>query len=70
MTILITGSTGALGSELKKIFPEALTPNHNELNITNREQIINFLNNSKILDSRYKKFYHGYTKIVLVQNCL
>jgi len=48
MTILITGSTGALGSELKKIFPEALTPNHNELNITNREQIINFFKKKKI----------------------
>ena len=48
MTILITGSTGALGSELKKIFPEALVPNHNELDIINKEQVIDFFNKNKI----------------------
>ena|SRR3989338_2064675 len=48
MTILITGSSGALGSELKKIFPEALAPNHNELDIINREQVIDFFKKKKI----------------------
>jgi dTDP-4-dehydrorhamnose reductase len=48
MTILITGSTGALGSEIKKIFPEALTPNHNELDITNKEQVTDFFKENKI----------------------
>ena len=47
-TILITGSSGALGSELKKIFPEALAPNHNELDIINKEQVIDFFKKNKI----------------------
>src|SRR3989338_203402 len=48
MTILITGSTGALGTELKKMFPKALTPNHNELDIINKEQVIDFFKKNKI----------------------
>ena len=48
MTILITGSTGALGTELKKMFPEALTPNHSELDIINKEQVIDFFKKNKI----------------------
>jgi dTDP-4-dehydrorhamnose reductase len=45
---LITGSSGALGSELKKKFPNALTPNHNDLDITNREKVIDFFKKEKI----------------------
>jgi dTDP-4-dehydrorhamnose reductase len=48
LKILITGSSGALGSELKKKFPHAITPNHNELDITNNEQVNNFFNKEKI----------------------
>lgn len=48
MKILITGSSGALGSELKKKFPNALTPNHNELDITNKEMIVDFFKKKKI----------------------
>ena len=46
--ILITGSLGALGSELKKKFPNALTPSHNELDITNKEKVIDFFKKNKI----------------------
>ncbi len=38
--ILITGTSGALGSELKKKFPNAITPNHNELDIISRENLM------------------------------
>ena len=48
MVILITGATGALGLELKKQFPDALTPNHNELDITNKEKVIDFFTRNKI----------------------
>lgn len=48
MKILITGSSGALGSELKKKFPNAITPNHNELDITNKEKVIDFFGKEKI----------------------
>lgn len=48
MKILITGSSGALGSELKKKFPNAITPNHNELDITNKEKVIDFFEKKKI----------------------
>ena len=46
--ILITGSSGALGSELKKKFPNAITPNHNELDITSRKNVIDFFKKKKI----------------------
>ena len=46
--ILITGSSGALGSELKKKFPNALTPNHNELDITKKQMVIDFFKKKKI----------------------
>ncbi len=48
MEILITGSSGALGSELKKKFPNALTPNHNELDIINKEMVVDFFKKKKI----------------------
>ena len=48
MAVLITGSTGALGSELKKRFPDALAPKHNELDITNKEMVKNFFKNNEI----------------------
>ncbi len=48
MEILITGSSGVLGSELKRKFSNALTPNHNELDITNKEMVIDFFKKNKI----------------------
>lgn len=46
--ILITGASGALGTELKRLFPAAITPTHKELDITNREQIRGFLRDRDI----------------------
>ena len=43
MSILITGGNGALGTELKKIFPDALTPSHQELDITNKKSIREYI---------------------------
>ena len=46
--MLITGITGALGSELKKIFPESISPTHKELDICDLYSIKNFFHNQKI----------------------
>jgi len=39
MAVLITGGSGRLGKELRKIFPDALAPKHEELDITNIERV-------------------------------
>lgn len=41
--ILITGGSGSLGSELKKIFPDAICPDHKELDVSNKNQVHRFL---------------------------
>ena len=33
MTLLLTGVTGTLGSDLKKLFPDAISPPHSEFDI-------------------------------------
>ena len=48
MTILITGVTGALGSELKNILPESISPTHRDLDICNFNSVHNFFDNKKI----------------------
>lgn len=48
MSVLITGGSGALGTELKKIFSDALVPTHQELDITNRKTVINYIKNHDI----------------------
>ena len=48
MTILITGVTGALGSELKSILPESISPTHRDLDICNFNSVHNFFDNKKI----------------------
>ena len=47
MTILITGSTGTLGSELKKIFPDSVSPSHKDFDICDRNQLDTFFNKEK-----------------------
>lgn len=47
MKMLITGSTGNLGSELKKVFPEALTPTHLELDFTIKREVDNYFYRNK-----------------------
>ena len=48
MTVLITGSTGALGSELEKIFPDSLPPTHKDFDICNRIGVKDFFSTHKI----------------------
>jgi dTDP-4-dehydrorhamnose reductase len=45
--ILITGSSGKLGSQLKIIFPDALTPSHEELNISRRRDVFEYIEKNK-----------------------
>lgn len=42
--ILITGGSGKLGSELKKIYPDALIPTRNELDLTKKENVFEYIN--------------------------
>lgn len=48
MNILITGSRGVLGSELKKIFPNAITPTSSDLDITKSEKVLEFFTQNQI----------------------
>lgn len=48
MSILITGGSGALGTELKKTFSDTLTPTHHELDITNKKTVIDYIKNHDI----------------------
>ncbi|MBI5305980.1 NAD(P)-dependent oxidoreductase [Candidatus Wolfebacteria bacterium] len=45
--ILITGAHGKLGCEIAKIFPEALTPTHRELDIRLKNNISDFIERYK-----------------------
>jgi dTDP-4-dehydrorhamnose reductase len=45
--VMITGSTGKLGKELLKLFPDALTPKRNEMDITNKNTIYYFIEKNK-----------------------
>jgi dTDP-4-dehydrorhamnose reductase len=45
--ILITGSTGKLGKELIKLFPNALAPRRNELDITQASEVNTFIKTHK-----------------------
>jgi len=48
VTTLVTGGSGSLGSELQKIFPDCLSPSSKDLDITNKENIENYLKNHDI----------------------
>lgn len=43
MSILITGGNGVLGLELKKLFPDALTPSHQEFDVTNKKGVKDYV---------------------------
>jgi len=47
MKILVTGGTGKLGRELLKVYPAALHPNRNELDITSSTSVFKYLSASK-----------------------
>ena len=50
MTVFITGAAGALGTELKKKYTDALTPTHDELDVGNREKVFEFFKNHPDID--------------------
>lgn len=47
MSILITGGTGKLGKELAGVFPSALTPDRNELDITDRKSVFDYVKSKR-----------------------
>ncbi len=48
MTILITGVTGELGSQLKILFPDSISPSHKDFNICDLASVKNIFNNNEI----------------------
>ena len=48
MTILITGITGGLGSELKILYPHSISPYHKDFDICDTTSVENFFTNEKI----------------------
>jgi len=47
MKILITGASGRLGKELVKVYPNALTPTIQEMDLTNPKSIYNYISKYK-----------------------
>lgn len=45
--VLITGAHGLLGSEVSKFFPGALRPTHQELDVTDRKAVEDFISKNK-----------------------
>ena len=48
MTLLLTGVTGTLGSDLKKLFPDAISPPHSEFDICDKPKVDEFFKNNHI----------------------
>jgi len=48
LATLITGGAGALGTELKKLFSNSLAPTRQELDITNRKEVFDYIKNNDI----------------------
>lgn len=48
MNILLTGTTGILGKEIKKIFPDCIAPTHEQLDIQNKDEVFDFIKENKI----------------------
>ena len=48
MTILITGVTGELGSQLKILFPDSISPLHKDFDICDLASVKNIFSNNKI----------------------
>ena len=48
MNILLTGGSGNLGTELKKILSNCTSPIKQELDVTNRKQVFDFFQKNSI----------------------
>src|SRR5688500_19660859 len=46
--ILITGGTGVLGKELIKPFPDSIHPTHKELELSDKDRVLKFMQNNTI----------------------
>jgi len=63
MKVLITGGSGALGSSLKSVFKDAFSPTHDDMDITNPEEV-----NKIILDYKPETLIHT-AALVDVREC-
>lgn len=43
MTVLVTGSSGRLGKQLVKVFPQVLHPTRGELDVTKKKQVADYI---------------------------
>lgn len=50
MAVLITGGSGTLGTELKKIYPNALAPTHDELDLKDRNAVFDYFEKHANID--------------------
>jgi len=50
MTVFITGGSGALGTELRKKYPNSLTPTHQELDLGSRKDVFEYFKNHSDID--------------------
>jgi len=48
MAVLITGGSGSLGLELKKIFTSCLAPSRKDFDVTDKQKILDFLKHNSI----------------------
>lgn len=48
MSVLITGGSGILGAELKKVFPNVIAPTHEELDICGKNSVFDFFKKEDI----------------------
>ena len=61
MKTLITGGSGILGTELKKLFPNSLFPSHSDLDITNNEMVFDYFSKNELGNN----FFNSVPKIPL-----
>ena len=50
MTVFITGGSGALGTELRKKYPNSLSPTHQELDLGNRKDVFEYFKTHSDID--------------------
>jgi len=62
MTVLITGATGNLGTQLLRTHPNCLHPTHNELDVTDEEAVSQYVKNAKIEEVIHSAALTGITR--------
>jgi len=46
--LLITGASGTLGGEFARLLPDALTPTHQQLDVTNRDVVLSYVREKRV----------------------